>query len=238
MKKTILLIVIIGLLYLSSNAQETSKWTIGISAMPQFCGKIITNKSFQSPLGLNYYKNIIDQPNWGYTIGLQIKRDFTKRISLVSGLFNSDFSYCDKIRTRTIYEASHDYYYILRTEDYYYTTQYFNFNIPFVFKYKMIKKKHFFWDFGIGFSLSMFFLEKHIEHVKRSDENKWQQNAGHEIPDDPFNLFGKINTSIGYKFNKMSLNFDLDYSMAALGDRWSGYGIHYYGLGAGLSLMF
>ncbi len=233
------LIITFILIFFSSfyvKAQEKSKWSIGFSAMPEYCFRILDNSKYAKA---NNNKINLDRYKYGYTVGLLVKYDFTERISLQSGSYLADYGYrtkdhVDKIAYSFSKYPPYTVYY--NNVDNYSIFHFHSINFPFLFKYKMINKKHFYWDLGLGFALNVFYYEKEINYIKNSSTGDWEKNTNNDTYSAPHpNFFGKINTTLGYKLKRISINLDLDYSLSAFDDS---DGRYYYGFGTGIEMIF
>jgi len=236
MKKTFFCWLIATILFFSVYAQEKNNWSIGFSAMPEYCFRILDNSKYAKD---NNNKINLDRYKYGYTAGLLVKYDFTERISIQSGTYLADYGYrtkehVDKIAYSFSKYPPYSVYYNYVNN--YSIFHFHSINFPFLFKYKMINKKHFYWDLGLGFALNVFYYGKETNYIKNLSTGDWEKNTNNDSYSAPHPyLSGKINTTLGYKFKKISINLDMDYSLSAFDDS---EGRYYYGLGAGISLIF
>jgi hypothetical protein len=219
MKKLFTTIVLFLLFFISAmnlQAQDYPKLSIGVSAMAEYRFKIDRADNFN-----------VGRYAFGSTIGAQIKIDLTKRIALLTGLYNGDYGYKTEPDDSTINGPHYGNSFKIYTK-----YHYFNLNIPVMVKYKIISRPRFFWDIGSGISVNCFYLDKNFHYVE-SRPTSIANYSPSKIR--TLNLYSKFSSSLNYKIKYMTLGFDLGYYLAILDDNFHNY---YYGIGAGLSVMF
>jgi hypothetical protein len=207
---------------LNLQAQDYPNLSIGISAMADYRFKI--NKATNFNVGRYAF---------GSTVGMEIKIDWTKRIGLVTGIYNDDCGFKTWPKDSGVILGYHQ-----GTFYYTYTSyHFFNLNIPIMVKYKLISKPRIFWDIGAGISANCFYLDKYFHYYREFTDFTWHGSIENSCPSKirTLNLSSKFSTSINYKIKLMTLGFELGYYLAILDDNYHNY---YYGIGAGFSVMF
>jgi len=215
-------------------AQFKPKWSIGFTVMPQGYSRFLYH-SYSSSIS-EYNPQNTDIGGLGFSAGPLIKLDFTKRLSLQSGLIYNKFWFWNKesIHKYFIGRLNHPPYTEYYSEKKFYTICYHsNLQIPLILKYKMMVKEKFYWDLGLGFSWNIiqFVQEKFVYTDKLGKTTTEIKEESHFS----FKPYFRINTGFGFKVKKKDIVFDIDYTVSPY---YETEGRYYYSLGAGLSLMF